>query len=183
MVILFINIEAMAEEANKDEHVIYDFEKPDAIGYWRIVNDGVMGGLSQSSIISSDLGTAIFKGTVSLENNGGFASTRTIPVAYSLKGYYGIRLRVKGDGKKYQFRLRMGDSFDGVSYRYQFITEAGAWLVIDVPFHECKPVFRGRVLGNRGPIIPDKIKQIGLMISDKQSGKFQIEVDWIKAYK
>jgi len=177
----------MAKEANKktdkDIHVIYNFEKAEAIENWRIVNDGVMGGLSQSKIIFSDFGTAIFKGTVSLENYGGFASTRTVPISYNLGDYEGIRIRVKGDGKKYQFRLRTDDRFDGISYRYEFITEADTWIIIDIPFHECKPVFRGRILKDVGPIISEEIKQIGFLISDKQVGKFKIEIDWIKAYK
>ena len=187
VVILFFSFEAMANEVNKkmnkDEHVIYNFEKADAIEYWRIVNDGVMGGLSQSKIISSNHGTAIFKGKVSLENYGGFASTRTIPFSYNLGGYKGVRLRVKGDGKKYQFRLRTDNSFDGVSYRYEFRTEADTWIVINVPFHECTSVFRGRILKETEPINPEEIQQIGFLISDKQAGKFQIEIDWIKAYK
>jgi NADH dehydrogenase [ubiquinone] 1 alpha subcomplex assembly factor 1 len=187
MAILFCNFGAMAKEVNKkinkDEHVIYSFEKADEIESWRIINDGVMGGLSQSNIISSDFGTAIFKGTVSLENYGGFASTRTVPVSYDLGEYEGIRIRVKGDGKKYQFRLRTDDSFDGISYRYEFTTEAGTWTIIDIPFNECKPVFRGRILKDVEAIIPEEIKQLGFLISDKQSGEFQIEIDWIKAYR
>lgn len=185
--VLNFNYSAMTKEVdnkmNKSEILIFNFEKADEVENWRVVNDGVMGGLSQSKIINSSFGTAIFKGTVSLENYGGFASTRTIPISYDLGGYNGIRLRVKGDGKKYQFRLRTDDSFDGVSYRYEFTTEADTWIIIEIPFHGCKPVFRGRILNDVEPIIPEEIKQIGFMISDKQAGEFQIEVDWIKAYK
>ncbi|MBN2419918.1 MAG: CIA30 family protein [Deltaproteobacteria bacterium] len=79
--------------------------------------------------------------------------------------------------------MRTDNSFDGVSYRYEFRTEADTWIVINVPFHECKPVFRGRILKEIEPINPEQIQQIGFLISDKQAGKFQIEVDWIKAYK
>ena len=185
--ILFFIREAQAKEVYKSmyqqESLIFDFKNADVIEYWRIVNDGVMGGLSKSEIVYSDSNTAIFKGIVSLENNGGFASTRTIPRSYELDGHNGILLRVKGDGKKYQFRLRTNDRFDGVSYRYQFATELNTWMIIDIPFPECIPVFRGRILEDVEPIVPEKIQQIGFLISDKQAGIFQLEIDWIKAYK
>jgi monofunctional biosynthetic peptidoglycan transglycosylase len=54
---------------------------------------------------------------------------------------------------------------------------------IRVPFSEFVPVFRGRILSNVSPIPPEQIQQVGLLISDKQAGKFRIEIDWIKAYK
>jgi monofunctional biosynthetic peptidoglycan transglycosylase len=150
---------------------------------------GILGGLysqAQSSFFAMyyrDSNTAIFKGTVSLEINGGFASTLTISRSYKLGGYYGILLRVKGDGKKYQFRMRTDDRFDGVSYRYEFSTEFNTWMIIDIPFHKCVQVFRGRILEDVEPILPEEIQQIGFLISNKQAGKFQLEIDWIKASK
>ncbi len=178
---------AQAKEVHKSmdqqERLIFDFINESEIGYWRIVNDGVMGGLSTSEIVHTDGNTAIFRGIVSLENNGGFASTRTIPRSYELDGHDGILIRVKGDGKKYQFRVRTNDRFDGISYRYQFTTELNTWMIIDIPFHECVPVFRGRILGDVEAILPEEIQQLGFLISNKQAGKFQLEIDWIKAYK
>ncbi len=185
-ILLFIS-EAQAKEVYKSmdqqESLIFDFKNENEIEYWRIVNDGVMGGLSKSEIVNSDGNTAIFRGIVSLENNGGFASTRTIPRSYELDGHNGILIRVKGDGKKYQFRVRTNDRFDGISYRYQFTTELNTWMIIDIPFHECVPVFRGRILGDVEAILPEEIQQLGFLISNKQAGKFQLEIDWIKAYK
>ena len=167
----------------QNEIVLFDFQKSSKLTDWRIVNDGVMGGLSQSEIVLSESNTAIFQGTVSLENNGGFSSIRTSPRFYKLDGYRGIILRLKGDGKKYQFRLRMNDRFDGISYRYHFKTDINRWVIIRVPFNECVPVFRGRTLYDVEPITPKKIQQIGFLISDKQAGPFKLEIDWIKAYK
>jgi monofunctional biosynthetic peptidoglycan transglycosylase len=172
-----------SENKIQNEIVLFNFQKSDEVNDWRIVNDGVMGGLSQSEIILSDSSTAVFQGTVSLENNGGFSSTRTSPRFYNLAGYNGIMLRIKGDGKKYQFRLRMDDRFDGISYRYQFKTDINKWIIVRVPFNKCVPVFRGRVLDDVEPISPKRIQQMGFLISDKQAGSFRLEIDWIKAYK
>ena len=166
---------------NETEMVLFDFQRQEDIEDWRVVNDGVMGGLSRGQIIMTDLGTAVFQGILSLENNGGFSSIRTSPRPYNLGGYDGIILRVRGDGNIYQLRLRLDDRFDGVAYRYKFQTKADQWLTVEIPFSECVPVFRGRELSDVGPVVPAKIQQIGFLVSDKQAGPFRLEVDWIKA--
>ena len=171
-------------QLNKENtQIIIDFTDPDHYQEWRIINDGVMGGISQSEIIASDSATAIFKGNVSLENNGGFASVRITPDILNLNGYTGIELRIRGDGKKYQFRIRVDNRFDGISYRNIFETDAQEWMNIRLPFGDFVPVFRGRILENVESLSPEKIQQIGFLIADKQKGKFRIEIDWIKAYK
>ena len=53
-----------------------DPSKKIGIDNWGIVNDGVMGGISQSNIYLNEENNIIFAGNVSLENNGGFASIR-----------------------------------------------------------------------------------------------------------
>lgn len=171
------------ENLNQGEKTLFGFQTSAELNHWRIINDGVMGGLSKGEIVFNNRNAAVFQGNVSLENSGGFSLVRTKPKPYRLGDFTGIVLRVKGDGKKYQFRLRMNDRFDGVSYRYHFETESKKWITIKVPFNESVPVFRGRVLDNVQPINPSKIEQIGFLISDKQAGPFRLEIDWIKAYR
>ena len=60
------------------ESILFDFDSEEKSGQWYIVNDGVMGGISESEITLNDDGTATFRGDVSLENNGGFASVRAL---------------------------------------------------------------------------------------------------------
>ena len=43
---------------------------------WWVINDTVMGGRSSSSWQLSEHDIGVFQGSVSLENNGGFASVR-----------------------------------------------------------------------------------------------------------
>ena len=168
---------------NETEMVLFDFHTQGDLEDWRVVNDGVMGGLSRGEIIITDSSTAVFQGILSLENNGGFSSTRTLPRPYNLDGYDGITLRVRGDGNTYQLRLRLDDRFDGVAYRFSFQTKADQWMMVEIPFSECVPVFRGRELSDVGPVVPARIQQIGFLVSDKQAGPFRLEVDWIKAHQ
>ena len=165
------------------ERILIDFNNTDEKENWQIINDDVMGGVSQSEIIFNDTGTATFQGRISLENNGGFASTRSKSHSYRLGGYNGLHVRIQGDGKDYQLRVRTDNRFDGISYRYRFATQPETWMNIRVPFSEFVPVFRGRIQSNVSPISPEQIQQVGFLISDKQAGKFRIEIDWIKAYK
>lgn len=59
---------------------VIDFESL-AGSDWYVVDDGVMGGRSSSSLRSGESGIAVFEGVLSLENNGGFASVRTVAFA------------------------------------------------------------------------------------------------------
>ncbi|TVQ08222.1 MAG: CIA30 family protein [Bacteroidetes bacterium] len=178
-----LNGNVNSNPAASDETLLFDFGTLENMDDWLIVNDGVMGGLSRSSFVLSDRNTAVFSGIVRLENNGGFASVRTRAMQFQLDGFKGILIRVKGDGKTYQFRLRTSDRFDGVAYRYHFETKANQWQTIAIPFDEFVPVFRGRILRDVEPVSPKNIQQVGIMASDNQTGEFQLEIQWIKSYR
>jgi NADH dehydrogenase [ubiquinone] 1 alpha subcomplex assembly factor 1 len=179
---LFFGMLIAPEMKNPPVRILFEFKEPTTSTAWLIVNDGVMGGLSTSQMEISSEETALFQGHVTTANNGGFASVRTRPQVMDLKGFSGIRLRVKGDGKKYQFRIQTSRQFDGVAYRQFFVTERDQWQVLNIPFSDFVPVFRGRVLKDVPPLDPAVIQQIGFLLGDKQTGDFRLEVDWIAAY-
>lgn len=165
------------------EHkLLIDFSLPGEEKRWEVVNDEVMGGISQSQIIITSNKTALFQGKLSLENYGGFASIRTYPQQFRLADYAGLVLRVKGDGKRYRLRLRTDDMFDGIAYQASFVTQSEEWIVVQLPFSEFVPVFRGRVVSDAPLLQPDRIQRIGFMIADKQAGPFRLEINWVKAY-
>jgi monofunctional biosynthetic peptidoglycan transglycosylase len=159
---------------------VIDFRSPDP-GSWRIVNDGVMGGRSESSLELTGQGTAMFKGNLSLENNGGFASTRALFDGLDLSSFSGLQLRVRGDGRSYELRIRTNRNLDGVAYRAEFPTEAGEWTEVFLPFSAFQPSFRGRVPRGASPLDPAAIRQIGLLLGDKKEGPFELEIAWIQA--
>jgi NADH dehydrogenase [ubiquinone] 1 alpha subcomplex assembly factor 1 len=155
---------------------IYTFTTQTKVNEWRIVNDGVMGGISKSSLVLTDAGHGQFSGHVSLANNGGFASiqlNKTIKLAEEKKF---IVLRVRGDGKAYEFRLK-GEISQSESYVHKFTT-TGKWENIKLPISEFYPQFRGRKLN-----IPNfnykSIKQVSFLIANKQEEDFELLIDWI----
>ena len=55
---------------------LFEFKQQSAIDYFSAIDDWIMGGVSNSSIVASESGTLTFSGIVSLENNSGFALIR-----------------------------------------------------------------------------------------------------------
>jgi hypothetical protein len=170
-------------EANvSKELTILDFGRERTGEEWLVVNDGVMGGLSTSRIQVTDSETAVFKGHLSLENNGGFASVRTLLDELDLSDFDGLTARVRGDGREYQIRLRTDQRFDGVTYRATFTTERNQWTNVKLPFSKFEPTYRGRILPNVGPLDAARLQQLAFMVADKRQGSFQLEIAWVKAF-
>jgi monofunctional biosynthetic peptidoglycan transglycosylase len=149
---------------------------------WMVVNDSVMGGISQSRPEITDRDTLVFLGNVSLENNGGFASIRHVAEPFGLEKGEGIFLRVKGDGKKYQLRVRTSDGFDGMAYKTDFNTEKGEWQEFRFPWNGFTATYRGRLIENAPALEAINIRQIGFLISDNQEGSFELEIKALEAY-
>ena len=162
---------------------IYDFSSPETAGSWMIVNDGVMGGVSKSRLSLDEQGALVFEGRVSLDYGGGFASVRSIVNQLDAQKYQGIFLKIRGDGNKYQLRLRQTSRVDGAAFYQHFKTEIGKWVEVFMPFNEFKASYRGRLLPDHPKLDTSRITQIGLMISDKQKGNFRLEVKRIAIFK
>ena len=162
--------------------LLLDFEDTDKSGRWMVVNDDVMGGVSRSNVKLHSDGHLLFYGEVSTNYGGGFASVRTDYKNWEIEKYEGFILRVKGDGKTYQFRCRLGNNINQIAYRHYFQADNEDWQEIILPFKEFLPTYRGRVLTNIPKLDPKGIKQFGFMISDKQVGKFHLKIDWIGVY-
>jgi monofunctional biosynthetic peptidoglycan transglycosylase len=140
---------------------------------WRSINDGVMGGLSAGGMVQSDEGLK-FTGRLSLENNGGFSSVRR-SVSRNLSKVTAVRIEVRGDGRDYQFRIRQGNSFDGIAWRAVF-SSSNEWQEVEMSLDQFVPVFRGRKVPEAGPVVPSEIQQIGFLLADKKAGRFELEI-------
>jgi len=157
--------------------MLFDFTIKSNIDNWKIVDDGVMGGYSSSNFFLDSSGNGVFKGIVSTENNGGFCSLQHYPKPVSLKGNKVFSLRLKGDGKKYQFRVKSkrGDYY---SYIYEFQTTTD-WQTIVIPIPELYASFRGRTID-----IPNydgtSLEEIAFLVGNKKNETFQLLIDKIE---
>ncbi|MBU6247975.1 MAG: DUF4380 domain-containing protein [Xanthomonadaceae bacterium] len=148
---------------------------------WIAVNDGVMGGRSSGGPAIVD-GVLQFSGSLSLANNGGFSSVRSVGRDFDLGDVTAVVLRVRGDGRRYQLRLATDARERGlpVSYGASFDTRAGEWTEVRVPLASLQPSVRGTPLEGP-PLDPSRVREIGLLIADRREGPFALSVDWIAA--
>ncbi len=172
--------------ANAEEPVsldLFDANRAAAQTPFVVVNDSVMGGVSTSRA-ALEGGVLVFSGAVRLENGGGFASMRTTLDPTDLSGFTGVELVVRGDGRRYKLQLRdQDDGSGGVVHRAAFETRAGQRLTLRVPFTDLEPSFRGRRVPDAPPLDLRQIRQLGVLISDRQAGPFRLEVLAIRVYR
>jgi len=155
---------------------IFDFNSNCNLDNWYVVNDGVMGGLSEGHLTITKEGHGLFYGNVSLENYGGFTSIRYLLDNKKIKENAFCNIRLKGDGKNYQFRVK-SDEYQGFSYIYEFNT-SGEWENIKIPLHEMYPSFRGRRL-DMPNFSGEQIAEITFLIANKKAESFNLYIDQI----
>lgn len=160
--------------------VLFEFNRDSDLSQWYIVDDVVMGGRSDSYLEVTEEGKGRFYGKVSLENNGGFASTRHNLGPQKLSNHKYAKLKLKGDGKAYQFRLK--ESTDQrFSYIYSFKT-SGEWETIKIPLSDMYPSFRGRKL--EIPNYPaTEVAELAILISNKRNENFELLIESIALTK
>ncbi len=146
---------------------------------WVAVNDGVMGGRSSGGPLVAG-GQLQFSGALSLENNGGFSSVRSVGRDFDLSDATAVVLRVLGDGRRYQLRLATDARYRGVaiSFGAEFDTRAGEWMDVRVPLDSLQPTVRGSTL-TCPTMDATQVRELGLLIADKREGAFALTVDWI----
>ena len=145
---------------------------------WSVLNDTVMGGKS-SSRWNNDPSSS-FEGILSLANNGGFASVRNNINDLDLSETDGIYIRVKGDGRNYQFRIR-SKSFSWADYMYDFQTVNGLEQTFFLPYKDFKSSWRGFSLGFLPSLRGKDITEIGFFLGDKKPGNFKLNIYEISA--
>ena len=122
-------------------------------------------------------GDAEFKGTVSTANNGGFASVRYRFRAKDIAGKKTISIRLKGDSKPYQFRVK-SKATDYYSYITTFST-LGDWETIHINLKDLYPSFRGNKL-NKENFNESSIEEISFLIANKKNESFKLIIDKIE---
>ena len=170
--ILFI-LSVMSQDNSSN---IFDFKNTKSTANWYVVDDRVMGGLSQGAISINDAGNGLFKGDVTTENNGGFSSVRYAFNKKDVSEFKHVVLKLKGDGKSYQFRIK-----ENSSQRYSYITTFktfGDWETIKIPFSAFYPSFRGYKLDEPN-YSGDVMEEVAFLIGNKLKESFALEIEKI----
>lgn len=156
------------------EIMVFDFSKKEKISNWSITNDSVMGGLSSSKMTVNDQGEGVFSGTVSTNNNGGFAMTR-LPVNIVLHANMSkLIIKLKGDGKKYQFRIKSKNE-QRFWYVQSFQTSTKK-EELELPLSDFYASFRGNNLDIEN-FSAKEIKEIAILIGNKKDEEFKLKIN------
>ena len=170
----FGSLPVLAAEPTK---VLFDFTDPAAMRGWQVEDDGVMGGVSRGQFSRDPDGYAVFRGKVSLENNGGFSSVQNNFSPIDVSPYQHAILRLKGDGKNYRFIVE--SQTDSRHYYLAEFPTIAKWQEIKIPLRTMYPVRRGDRLD-----LPDypaeTMAQVRLMIANGRAESFQIEIASIR---
>ncbi|WP_299056243.1 CIA30 family protein [uncultured Polaribacter sp.] len=153
---------------------IFDFNSKPDISSWRVVNDSVMGGVSEGNFKTNATDHGVFYGKVSTQNNGGFSSLRYRFSSIEIKNFTEVVLRVKGDGKQYQFRVK-----DSLKNSHSFVAvfqTTNQWQTIIIKLSDMYPAFRGKKLQIKN-FSSAVIEEIAFLIANKKTEAFKLEID------
>ena len=156
--------------------LIFDFNHDTKITDWKIIDDVVMGGKSNGKFKIDSDGNGVFSGDVSLENNGGFSSLRYQFEKINTTKDSKVIIRLKGDGKEYQFRIK-----NNRNTYYSYITNfktTGDWENIIINLKDLYPSFRGQTM-NIPNFTGNSLEEIVFLIGNKKNETFTLVLDRI----
>ena len=154
--------------------VLYDFHIDSSLRGWNVVDDGVMGGRSLGNLSLNEDGHGLFNGYVSLRNYGGFSSIRCDIKKKDISDFSFLILKVRGDNRYYQFRLR-SSYYDRHVYVKEFYAKSD-WQEIKIPLNSMRPQFRGMKL-NMENFSGNSIVEFGILIGNKVEEDFVLLID------
>lgn len=155
----------------------------DGADRWRTVVDGVMGGRSTANIAMAEPGVMAFTGNLSLENNGGFSSIRTAVTGTGFADADGIEINCLGDGRTYTLNVSCSNvRLMAGSYQQSFETTAGEWTTVRLSFDDFVLYNFGREVRDAPELARNLIESVGVTLSDKNEGDFEIRIRSIESY-
>lgn len=176
VVIIILFIESTNIMADNKNRSLFIFDNADAAKAWVNVNDNVMGGISNGRLKITPEKTLLFYGNLSLANNGGFASLRSLAKQLPLLKNDSISIQAKGDGREYTINLYTNKRLTAFSYKQSFKTKKDEWINLTFPLDKFIATSFGRPIPNAASIDPNEINSIGFMIGDKNTEPFQLEL-------
>lgn len=147
---------------------------------WYVVVDGVMGGRSDATATET-ADSLVFKGTISLENNGGFASYRSPYGSYDLSAFKEVHVRYKSTGQNFAFTLANYRRFYEPNFKASLPVTNDEWKEVVLSLSNFKKYRLGTLLsGTPSQEELANVIRLGLISNDKKASLFKIEIDYIR---
>lgn len=160
------------------ESLVIDFGE-NKTNSWSVINDGVMGGLSEGKASYQDQ-SVLFEGSIRLENNGGFSSLKGPFSAKNLSAFKTVELRYRSKGIPMAFTLENSRAWYNTYYRMGLPSTAGEWEVITLQLKKFEGQRIGQATGKKmDAAFASEVLRMGLINDAKGPGDFEFELDYI----
>jgi len=146
---------------------------------WTALNDGVMGGRSIGKVGYTDTSMQ-FTGSISFQNNGGFASVRSRYQRYNLSKFDKLQVRYRSTGQTLGLVFETDQRWFIPNYKVLLPITNNQWQTVTFPLSSFKEYRIGEPSG--GYIRADQLLNIirlGIITADKKEGAFIAEIDKI----
>ncbi len=177
---LFILITIINLNMTITDNLIINFGLEKDGSDWRIINDDVMGGKSQSEA-KLTAKTLYFKGNTSLENNGGFVSIRSPFQNFDLSAFETVTILHKGTNRSFSLVLETEKAYYLPYYKHDFKPSSEEWETTTIKLNQFKKYRFGQTDGTK--MNSENLKnviRIGCTLFDKQAGDFELEIESIE---
>jgi len=157
-----------------------DFTKDQELTNWYVVVDQVMGGRSRGELSFSELG-ARFVGTVSLQNNGGFASIRSEYSSFELSMFEEVEIRYRATGVGFAFTLNNHRRYYMPRFKHPLNETDGQWVTAVLKFSDFRQVRLGEVMeGHLDKNLLSNVIRLGVISNDKRATGFALDIAYIE---
>ncbi|CAO3693657.1 unnamed protein product [Umbelopsis ramanniana] len=164
---------------------------------WVIGCDKDIGGFSEAKLEITPEGVGKFSGNLSLElpanteiQQSGYAAIRSKVRPSSMFGtpcfdttlFRYLALRVRGDHRKYFVNIQTDGVIQTDLYQHRlFLRNPGEWQTVMIPLRDFVLTNNGMIQEDQIEMMRERVKTVGISITDREDGPFEIELDWIKA--
>lgn len=156
-----------------------DFGAKKSGASWQVINDGVMGGLSEGQAELKE-NSILFTGNISLQNNGGFSSLKSPFELMDLSAFETVKIRYRSKGMRIAMTMETSRNWFDLYYKQDIPNESDDWQVAVLDLEQFKGYRIGRATGlSLGKAPLQKMLRLGFISNEKRAGTFEMEVDYI----
>jgi len=166
--------------SQKQEPYQIDFGSKKKGSNWRVINDGVMGGLSKG-VANLTNNSLLFKGSVSLDNDGGFSSLRRSFSSKNLSRFDEIEIRYRSSGISLAFTIAVSRRWYIPNYKRALDKTSWKWNTVRIKLSDFRKHYIGKPLNEMlKKEALKKVTSIGFITDEKKYERFEFEVDYIQ---
>ena len=170
----------LMDDSNEEDTCVFvdDFRTESPQLRWYVVNDGVMGGLSEGRVFFED--NSLVHAGVLNTNGGGFSYVGARLPEDTLAGYSNLQVRLNTSGREYALNLEDARN-SRISHQALIpLGSSDAWQEVSIGFDETVPTIFSREV-NSEPFLDTEVNELSFILGDGIDGEFRMEIEWIKA--